>query len=141
MAALSKEDAYAFLNSTGFGAVATVSARGAPEAAAINFAVTKDLELVFETIQTTRKCINLRNDPRVAIVCWRGDETLQYEGIADEPQETALEELLETFFAVQPEARGHRGWPGLIYVRLRPRWLRWSRYGTTFDIRELHFPG
>lgn len=135
---LAKSDALAFLRAAPLGAISTVSEDGSPEVAVVNLAVTDDLELVFETLQTTRKCTNLRRDPRVAIVAWHGDETLQYQGIADEPDQYALGPLLETYFAAQPHALDHCGWPGLTYVRVRPRWIRLSRYGRTFDIHELN---
>lgn len=136
---LTKKDAFEFLRSARLGAISTVSHDGSPEAAVINIAANSDLELIFETIQTTRKCVNLRRDPRAAIVVWRGDETLQYEGVADEPDPYAREPLLQTYFAAQPDALGHCGWPGLTYFRVRPRWIRLSRYGTSFSVRELHF--
>src|SRR5215472_318633 len=126
---LTKKAALDFLKGVDLGAIATATARSGPQVALINFAVTDDLELIFETIQTTRKCENLREDPRVAFMAWRGDQTLQYEGVADEPDEFALRELLDVYFAAVPEARGHQGWPGLIYVRVRPSWIRLSRYG------------
>jgi len=137
---LTRKEAFEFLKASELGAISTVSEDGAPEAAVINLAVNHDLELIFETIQTTRKCVNLRRDPRAAIVVWRGDETLQYGGIADEPDRYTLEPLLETYFAAQPGALNHCGWPGLTYFRVRPRWIRLSRYGRTFSVRELSFP-
>jgi general stress protein 26 len=137
---LTKKAAFKFLSGAKLGAISTVSGDGNPEAAVVNLAVNADLELVFETIQTTRKCENLRRDPRIAVVVWRGDETLQLEGIADEPDEYARRALLETYFAAQPEALGHCGWPGLTYFRVRPRWIRLSRYGRSFSVRELRLP-
>jgi hypothetical protein len=134
---LTRKEAVDFLSGASLAAISTVSKDGSPEAAVINIAVNQDLELIFETIQTTRKCVNLRRDPRVAIVAWRGDETLQYEGIADEPDRADLSPLLEIYFAAQPAALGHTAWPGLTYFRVRPRWLRLSRYGRSFSLREI----
>jgi len=136
---LTKKAALDFLKSVDLGAIATATAETGPEVALINFAVTDELELIFETIQTTRKCENLREDPRAAFMAWRGDQTLQYEGIADEPDEFALKELLDVYFAAVPEARSHQGWPGLIYMRVRPRWIRLSRYGGSWSVEELTF--
>lgn len=66
---------------------ASVSASGAPQAAVVGFAVSDDLEIVFDTIGTTRKAQNLRRDPRVALVVgWDAEQTAQIEGVADEPQ-------------------------------------------------------
>jgi hypothetical protein len=134
---LSRDDALQFLKRTPFGTVSTVSREGWPEAAVCNLAATDDLEIVFETIQTTRKCDNLRQNSRVAIAVWRDDETLQYEGTADEPETSALGPLLQTLFAAQPELANHQGWPGLTYFRVRPRWIRLSRIGPSFSVREL----
>ena len=134
---LTRQEAIDFLRRARLGAVATASRRGEPEVALVNFAVTDDLALVFETIQTTRKCVNLRANPRVALMAWDGDETLQYEGPADEPGNLDLEPLLKTFFAAVPEALGHRGWPGLVYIRVRPRWLRLSCYSASWSVKEL----
>ncbi len=134
---LTKQEALEFLRRVPLGAVATSSRRGDPEVALVNFAVTDELELVFQTIQTTRKCTNLRDNPRTAFMAWSGDETLQYEGVADEPDEFALEPLLKTFFASVPSALGQRGWPGLVYFRVRPRWLRLSFYGASWSVKEL----
>jgi len=136
---LSRREAFEFLKGAPLAAISTVSHDGSPEAAVINIAANSDLELIFETIQTTRKCVNLRRDPRVAIVLWRGNETLQYEGVADEPDRYVLAPLLETYFAAQPDALGHCGWPGLTYFRVRPRWIRLSQYGRSFSVRELRF--
>ncbi len=127
-----------FLKQCPFGIVSTVCENGAPEAAFVNLAVTDDLELIFETIQTTRKCINLRRDPRIAVVAWLNDETLQYEGVADEPDEFALRPLLEVYLAARPAALAHRGWPGLTYFRVRPRWVRFSRYADAWEVSELN---
>ena len=70
--------------------------------------------------------------PRLAFVVGGllpGDErTAQYEGIADEPTGTELERLTEIYYGVYPEGRTRRSWPGLIYIRVRPTWIRYSDY-------------
>ncbi|HKO17021.1 MAG TPA: pyridoxamine 5'-phosphate oxidase family protein [Gemmatimonadaceae bacterium] len=59
------------------------------QAPLVGIAVTESLELIFDTLEATRKVRNLRRTPTVAFVLggWTpGDErTMQYEGIADEP--------------------------------------------------------
>jgi pyridoxine/pyridoxamine 5'-phosphate oxidase len=47
---------------------ASVSPTGAPQAAVVGFAVTDALEIIFDTVATSRKYRNLRADPRVALV-------------------------------------------------------------------------
>lgn len=47
---------------------ATSSATLAPQAAIIGIAVTEQLELVFDTLSSSRKAVNLRSNPRMALV-------------------------------------------------------------------------
>jgi hypothetical protein len=111
---------------------ASVSALDAAQAAIVGFAVTDLFEIVFDTLDTTRKVQNLRRNPRVALVIggWvPGDErTVQYEGVADEPSGSELERLKEAYYTVYPDGPSRLGWPGLIYVRVRPTWVRYSDY-------------
>jgi pyridoxine/pyridoxamine 5'-phosphate oxidase len=111
----------------------SVSKNGAPQAAIVGIAVGDDFELVFDTLQTTRKAHNLRQDSRIALVFggWGpGEEqTVQYEGVADEPSGTELERARELYFGVYPDGRERLAWPGLIHVRVRPAWLRYSDFG------------
>ena len=44
------------------------SADGGPQAALIGFGVTDQFELVFDTLRSTRKAVNLEGNPRVALV-------------------------------------------------------------------------
>ena len=131
---------YGFLTAARYGVLSTVSRDGAPEAALVGFAPTQDLELIFETINTTRKYANMQRNPRVAaVIGWEGEKTLQYEGIADEPDEYAVAELKKIYFALLPENRGHDGWPGLTYMRIRPLWIRLSNYGRPWSVEEFRF--
>jgi pyridoxine/pyridoxamine 5'-phosphate oxidase len=113
----------------------SVSTDSAPQAAIVGIAIGDDFELIFDTLQTTRKARNLRRNPRIALVLggWGpGEEqTVQYEGVADEPAGTDLERVRELYFDVYPEGRERLAWPGLIHVRVRPTWLRYSDFGQT----------
>ena len=118
--------------------LAVQASRGADEttqAALVGFAVTDELEIVFDTLNTTRKVANLRKSPRVALVIggWStGDErTVQYEGIADEPTGDELERLKRVYFAVWPDGPSRASWPGLVYVRVHPTWIRYSDFNQT----------
>jgi hypothetical protein len=58
-----------------------------------------------------------------------GDERrVQYEGVADEPSGDELEQLKTVYYGVYPNGPDRLSWPGLIYVRVRPRWIRYSDY-------------
>jgi sulfate adenylyltransferase large subunit len=113
---------------------ASASAAGAPQAAVVGFAVSDDLEIVFDTIGTSRKMANIRRDPRVAMVVgWDDEQTAQLEGIADEPQGAELVRLKAVYFRVYPDGVQRQSWKDITYVRVRLTWARYSdfRYGNT----------
>lgn len=69
----------------------------------MGFAVTDDLEIVFDTTADTRKHRNLRADTRIALVVgWDHEITAQIEGIADFPAVTSSAAI---------SAGGHGTWP------------------------------
>src|SRR5215213_9048229 len=116
----------AFIRSHRWAVEASVSLAGAPQAAIIGVTVTDRLELVFDTLSTSRKALNLEANAHIAFVIggWADADprTLQYEGIAE-----------------FPDGRDRLSWPGLTHVRVKPTWLRFSDF--TVDppvITELH---
>ena len=80
---------------------ASVSVTGNPQAAVVGFAVTDQFEIVFDTLDSTRKARNLRQDSQLALVIGGsndGDErTVQYKGLADEPSGAELERLKQVY--------------------------------------------
>ena len=129
---MTRADVLAFMRTHSLAVQASVSPLGAPQAAVVGFIVTDDVEIVFDTVDTTRKVVNLRQNAHGAFVIGgmvNGDErTVQYEGIADEPAGTDLERLKELYFVRFPDGRDRQHWPGLTYIRIRPRWLRFSDF-------------
>ena len=127
-----RADVLEFMRSHSLAVQASVSPVDAPQAAVVGFIVTDDFEVVFDTVNTTRKVANLRRNARCALVIGgivNGDErTVQIEGIADEPTGSDLERLKELYFVRFPDGRERQHWPGLMYVRVRPRWLRFSDF-------------
>ncbi len=111
---------------------ASVSAAGAAQAAVVGFAVTERFELVFDTLSSSRKAQNLRRNPKIAFVIGGlvdGEErTVQYEGVADEPAGDELERLKQAYYQVYPDGPSRLSWPGLIYMRVRPTWIRYSDF-------------
>lgn len=119
----------AFLRAQPWAVQASVGLDGAPQAAVIGVAVTDDVELVFDTLDSTRKCQNLRRDPRIALVLgWDDGQTVQYDGIADEPLGDELERLRAIYLARFPDGEARRAWPGITYWRVRPRLIRYSDF-------------
>jgi len=122
-----------FMRSEKYAVQTSVSPGGLPQAAVVGIAVTDRFEIVFDTLASSRKAPNLRANPAIAFVIGgtqEGDErTVQYEGTADEPDGGELERLLAVYYARFPEGPERRSWPGLIYVRVKPTWIRYSDYG------------
>jgi hypothetical protein len=115
---------------------ASVSAQG-PQAAVVGVAVTPRLELVFDTLEGTRKCANLRRDPRIALVVGTQDEkTLQFQGVADEPQGAELERLKALYLERFPDGHERTTWPGITYFRARPTWVRFSDFSGAAPVIE-----
>ena len=122
----------AFLRSHRLAVQSSVSESGAPQAAVVGYAVTDQFEIVFDTIESSRKGRNLRRNNRIALVIGGlldGEErTIQYEGIADEPTGEDLERLKHVYYKAYPDGPTRLSWPGLIYFRVRPTWIRYSDF-------------
>jgi hypothetical protein len=128
----------AFLRRHRFCVQASVSSAGAPQAAVVGYAVSDDLEIVFDTIGTTRKMQNLRRDARIALVVgWDDEQTVQLEGIADEPAGAELERLKAVYFAAWPDGVERQAWKDITYVRVRPTWARYSDFRANGGVTEL----
>jgi hypothetical protein len=110
----------------------SVSASGGPQAAVVGIAVSDRFEIIFDTLASTRKAVNLRRNPGAALVVGgliAGDErTAQIEGIADEPTGEELERLKSVYYSVYPDGPSRLDWPGLTYFRVRPTWIRFSDF-------------
>lgn len=120
-----------FMRAQKWAVEASVSGGGAPQAAVIGVAVTDALELVFDTLGTTRKATNLRADSRIALVIgWDDGKTVQYEGVADEPAGDELQRVKAAYFARFPDGVERERWDGIAYFRVRPTWLRFSDFTT-----------
>jgi hypothetical protein len=121
-----------FLRAQRHGALASVTPDGTPQAAVVGVAVSDDFEIVFDTLASTRKALNLRARPGVALVLGGFEDdaqrTVQLEGVADEPTGAELERCQAIYYARFPDGPARLAWPGLIYVRVRPTWLRYTDY-------------
>src|ERR1041385_8019639 len=96
-----------FMRSQSIGVECSVSLSGVPQAAVVGYVVTENLEVFFDTVDSTRKAKNLRVKPSIAFVVGgfsSGDErTLQFQGVVDEPTGIELERLKELYFSRFPD--------------------------------------
>jgi hypothetical protein len=143
---MTRADLLRFLRAHRLAVQASVSATGAVQAAIVGFAVSDRFEFVFDTLGLTRKMQNLRRNPRIALVIgWDEEQTVQIEGVADEPSGEDLLRLKAVYFEAYPDGVDRQHWEGITYVRVQPQWMRYSDFRTPSCVvewpeRAVHVP-
>lgn len=135
---ISRKELVEFMRSVPLVTAATLSHDGAPQAALLGVATSDQLELVFDTVDNSRKFGNVLRDGRIAVVFGvaggyvsgsHDERTVQYQGVADVPSGDELKRVQEEiYFKLFPEGRERMKWAHIAYVRVRPRWMRYSNY-------------
>jgi hypothetical protein len=135
-------DLYSFMTRFRYGVVSSVAADGSPQSALVGIAVTPQLEIIFDTLNTSRKYRNLVARPSCSLVVgWSGEQTVQLEGIASLPEDEELKRYQEVYFEVWPDGPARITWPGIAYFVVRPKWIRYSDFDQNPPlIRETTFP-
>jgi Uncharacterized stress protein (general stress protein 26) len=122
----------AFLRSHRYAVQSSTHPTGAPQSAVVGIAVSDNFEIVFDTLATSRKAQNLRHHSPIAFVVGgllpNEERSVQYEGIADEPSGSERTRLTDLYYTVFPDGQERLKWPGLIYIRATPTWLRYVNY-------------
>jgi pyridoxine/pyridoxamine 5'-phosphate oxidase len=117
--------------------VSTVNESGAPEAALMGFALTEAKEVVFDTMSTSRKAVNLaRNSAAALVIGWDDNISLQIEGIARRTVGDDLASAKEAYFREWPDGRARETWPNIAYVVVQPKWIRYSNYSGAPVVEE-----
>jgi hypothetical protein len=120
---------YSFMSRFRYGVVSSVSEDGLPQSALVGIATTSELEIIFDTVKTSRKYSNLIARPECSfVVGWDGEQTVQFEGIAVEPRGPDLKRYQNLYFAVWTDGPSRMTWPGIAYFVVRPRWIRYSDF-------------
>jgi len=137
---MNRSELITFIRQRGLAVVATRGPQGTPQAALVGVAATDLAEIVFDSSATSRKYANIERDPEVAVVIgWDDEMTLQCEGPADVLSGDELERCRTFYFEQYPDGRERASGPNIAYVRIRPRWLRYSDYRPdSFTIDEFH---
>lgn len=135
---ITRKDLVEFMRENPLVTAATISADGAPQAALLGVATSDQLELVFDTVDNSRKFGNVLRDGRIAVVFGAAggyvsgshdERTVQYQGVADVPSGDELKRVQEeTYFKQFPDGRARLKWAHITYVRVRPVWMRYSNY-------------
>jgi pyridoxamine 5'-phosphate oxidase-like protein len=120
---------YSFISQHRYGVISSISAEGTPQSALVGIAVSPELEIVFDTVRSSRKYPNLIARPACSfVVGWAGEQTVQFEGTAREPNGPDLERCQNIYFAIWPDGPARLTWPGITYFVVRPRWIRYSDF-------------
>ena len=138
-----KPEMLAYMRAHKLAVVSTIAADGGPQSALVGVATTDGLEVVFDTLSTTRKHTNLLRDSRITVTFGGPDEmTLQYEGIATLVPSIGPEGEVyrEAYYEAWPDGRLRAAqWQSLVYWRVAPRWARYSDYNGGPLIVELQW--
>ena len=118
--------------------VSSVNESGAPEAALMGFALTEANEIVFDTLSTSRKAVNLTRNAKAALVVgWDDSVSLQIEGPARRPVGDDLASAKAAYFREWPDGRARESWPNIAYVVVKPKWIRYSNFAAAPpDVQE-----
>lgn len=129
---MTRAELLSFLRSHRYAVQSSVSARGTPQAAVVGVAVSDTFEVVFDTLQASRKARNLIANPAVALVFGSmapdAARTVQLEGVADFPSGRERDRLIALYLSLFPDGVQRQSLPDLTYVRVIPRWLRDADY-------------
>jgi pyridoxine/pyridoxamine 5'-phosphate oxidase len=128
---MTEADLYAFLVKHRLGVLGTIGPVGTPQSALVGIAITPQLEIVFDTVKSSRKFPNLIARPACSFVIggWgAGEQTVQFEGQAEELKSPELERYQEIYFKTWPDGPARMSWPGIVYFAVRPTWIRYSDF-------------
>jgi len=134
---MTKELVREFIKGQTLAVLSTIGPKGTPQSALVGIAVTPELEIVFDTVRSSRKYGNLVANPAVAfVVGCTGETTVQFEGEAFEPVGDELRRYQAIYFATWPGGPSRLSWPGICYFVVKPTWIRYSDYGETPTVIE-----
>jgi general stress protein 26 len=126
---MDKSSIHAFLQRHRYGVISSLSANHTPQSALVGIATTPDLEIIFDTVKSSRKYPNLIANPKCSFVIgWDNEQTLQYEGHATELLGQELQHYQKIYFAAWPDGPSRLSWPGITHFVVRPAWLRYSDF-------------
>ena len=140
---VNEDNLYALIAGHRLGVLGSIGSGGEPQSALVGIAITPQLEIIFDTVQSSRKYPNLVARPSCSFVIggWSGvEQTIQYEGEAEELKPPDLERYQQLYFKTWPDGPARMSWPGIVYFLVRPRWIRYSDFDLNPPlIREFSF--
>jgi pyridoxine/pyridoxamine 5'-phosphate oxidase len=131
-----------FISQHRYAVVSSLAPENTPQSALIGIAVSPNLEIIFDTVKSSRKYPNLIANPNCSLVIgWENEQTLQLEGRAHEPQGPDLARYQKIYFETWPDGPARLHWPGVVHLVVRPTWIRYNDFNQSPpQISELTFP-
>lgn len=111
-----------------------------PESAVLEFGETEDLELIFDTLTSSRKYKNLKVNKDVSFVIgWDENITVQYEGEAEEIKGEKAKKYKQTYWIKNPKAQRWEANKEITYFKVTPKWVRYSDLNKNpWDVFEIN---
>lgn len=137
-----KEIIYEFLKNHKLGIVSSINADGKPESALVGIAVSEQLEIIFDTVKSSRKYRNINANPHVSFaIGWNNETTIQYEGEAMVLGDDESSDLYrEMYYRAWPDGKERTAnWSGLVHLKVAPKWMRYSNFNEPVKIEEISF--
>ena len=138
---MTKQFIYDFIKQHQLAVISTCNSANTPEAALIGIAVAEKLELVFDTVTTSRKYKNILQNPNVALVIgWDNETTVQYEGVAIELNNSDGDAFKEVYFDTFKDGRERaETWANIVHFKIVPNWIRYSSFNEPVVVEEMVF--
>jgi pyridoxine/pyridoxamine 5'-phosphate oxidase len=135
-------DIYEFIARQKLGVLGSIAADGSPQSALVGIGVSNELEIIFDTVKSSRKFQNLVANPKCSFVIgWAGETTVQYEGHAHQPEGSELARYQQIYFTSWPDGPSRLSWTGITHFVVRPTWVRYSDFDRRPPfIQEFTFP-
>jgi general stress protein 26 len=137
-----KDVIYQFIIRHKLAVVSTVNDASRPECALVGIAVSDQLEIIFDTVTSSRKYANILENAYVALaIGWDDEITVQYEGRAEVLGNHAeADKYREIYYSAWPDGRERtESWPDLIHIKITPEWIRYSNFNDPLKIEEIRF--
>jgi hypothetical protein len=129
---MTESDLCTFIAQSRYGVLGTIGESGAPQSALVGIGITETLEIVFDTVKSSRKYRNLIARPACSFsIGWAGEKTVQYEGVAEELTggvDGDQKNYFDAYFKAWPDGPARLSWPGIVHFVVRPKWIRYSDF-------------
>lgn len=120
------------LKNTRLGVISTIHSNNTPESAVVAVTETQNLEIVFATLDITRKYKNILSNTNVSFVIgWDNWITVQIEGVANITKGEEREKCQALHLTKHPDSKRYAADPHEQYIKVTPKWIRYTDFNKT----------